>query len=192
MREPNTHPIEQAPTLLVGTIFAFFCLCAAPIAHAQQDEQVVTISIFWGDVEISAKNVSDQSRLITVTLDDGTNEHVLKQFKTNPGSSIDILASYNASAYVYVVLRTETGNGACAGAGGIYVLTFDESSLPPKDPLPVSVSPILEACLGDMPTVNFDTSTQAYIVISVGGYELRNNRWIDTQRWRRRRRARAK
>ena len=192
MREPNTHPIEQAPTLLVGTIFALFLLCAAPIAQAQQDEQVVTISIFWGDVEISAKNVSDQSRLITVTLDDGTNEHVLKQFKTNPGSSIDILASYNASAYVYVVLRTETGNGTCAGAGGIYVLTFDESSLPPKDPLPVSVSPILEACLGDMPTVNFDTSTQAYIVISVGGYELRNNRWIDTQRWRRRRRARAK
>lgn len=194
----NIHPTERPSVLRVGIILALFCLCAAPVVKAQQDEQVVAISIFWGDVEISAKRQSDDSRLITVTLDDGNAERILKQFKTGSGSSIDILASYAASGGTYVVLRTEPGNGACAGAGGIYVMAFDETSLPPKVPLPVSVSPILEACLGDMPTVKFDTDTQAYLVISVGGYELRcdgyelsNSRWINTRK-RRRRRSRHK
>jgi hypothetical protein len=194
MRRANINPTERPSVLRVGIILAIFCLCAAPVVWAQQDEQVVSVSIFWGDVEISSKNQPDDSRLITVTLDDGNTERVLKQFKANAGSSIDILASYAASGGTYVVLRTEPGNGACAGAGGIYVLAFDETSLPPKVPLPVSVSPILEACLGDMPTVKFDSSTQAYIVISVGeyelrsdGYELSNSRWINTSRRRRRR-----
>lgn len=187
----NIHPTKCPSTLQVASILALFCLCATPTVKAQQDEQVVTISIMDGDVEISAKYQSDESRLITVTLDDETDEYVLKQFKTGSGSSIDILASYAASGANYVVLRTEAGNGACAGAGGIYVLAFDESSLPPKVPLPVSVSPILEACLGDMPAVKFDIDSHANVVVSVNEYELRNNRWVNTSK-RRRRRSRPK
>ena len=133
-------------------------------------------------MEISASNQSEQERLITVKLDG----HVLKQFKTRFGDWLDILASYTAGDAAYVVLRTNIGNGACGGTGGLYVLAFDESGVPPKEPLPVAVSPILDACLGDTPEVKFEVDSRGTEAITVNEYELRNNRWINTRRRRRR------
>ena len=131
-------------------------------------------------MEISAINQSEQERLITVKLGD----RIRKQFKTHPGTWLDILASYAAADATYVVLRTNIGNGACGGTGGLYVLTFDESDVPPKEPLPVAVAPILEGCLGDTPAVKFDLDAHGNEVITVNEYELRNNRWINTRRRR--------
>jgi hypothetical protein len=148
---------------------------------AQEQEQVVRLSIHQGDVEISAINQSKQERLITVKL----GGHVLKQFKTRFGDWLDILASYTASDATYVVLRTNIGNGACGGTGGLYVLTFDEADIPPKAPLPLAVSPILDACLGESPEVKFDIDDRGNEVISVNEFVLRNNRWLKYTKGRR-------
>lgn len=182
MYQMNVQPNRFASLLRAGTVFALFCLCAITTVKAQQEEQVVKFSTREGLLEISARNQSEQDRLITVKLDG----QILKRFKTHFGDWLDILASYTAGDATYVVLRTNIGNGACGGTGGLYVLTFDESDIPPKQLLPVAISPILEACLGDTPTVKFDLDNQGNEIIFVNEYELRNNRWIRERKRRRR------
>src|SRR5947209_221620 len=142
---------SPASVLWIGVVFTLSSACAVSTVKAQQEEQVVKLTIQEGVLEISATNQSEQERLITVKL----GNRILKQFKTRFGDWLDILASYTAGDATYVVLRTNIGNGACGGTGGLYVLAFDESDIPPKEPLPVKVSPILDACLGDTPEVKF-------------------------------------
>jgi hypothetical protein len=86
-----------------------------------------------------------------------------------------ILATFSESDADYIVYRTFMGQGGCAG-GEVFVLKFYRYG---QGNIGVTVSPRVEACIGELPTVSFAFGRSSY-VISVSGYEIETDglsRW---------------
>ena len=168
-------------SLLVGTAFAVCGIWATVPAGAQgapqvepqgelQDEQQVGITIGAGFLEIAASNQSDTGRAISVRLGD----QVMAEFKTDFGMALDLLATYAGAGATYVVLRTNLSQGGCGGAD-VYVLTaYPDGENGPH----VEVSPILQKCMGEVPAVCFTYEESEGEIVSVAGYDLRNDTWV--------------
>jgi hypothetical protein len=135
---------------------------ASPIV--QQTAKTVRTDTLSGPLEITARNQSDKVRLISVQL----NKRPLTEFRTEAGDRLDLLATYAGSDVTYVVLRTNMGQGACVGTD-VFVLTILEAEKSSR----ANVSPILQKCMGEEPTIKFDNG-----VVSVAGFSLRNNKWV--------------
>ena len=179
--QTNARPNRLTAILWVGTVVMLSCLCAAIPTKAQQEEQAVRISTWTGVLEITARNQMGDVRLISVKL----NNQLLKEFKTHSGGHLDFLATYTGIEATTIVLRTNMGQGACVGTD-VFVLTlYEGDELGQKKPH-VKVSPILQKCMGEAPTVKFDMDDHGNEIIFVDGYELRNNRWIQERKRRRR------
>src|SRR5688572_31594448 len=147
------------------TQFTFFilvilCTCLANPLLALQLVRSVLVDILGGRLEISARNASTQVRLISVRL----NDRNLKEFETDYGDILELLATHTDSTTTYVVLRTHLGSGACGGSH-VYLLTI-------RDPATLDVSPVLRECLGDRPNIRFENGA-----VLVGPYYSFGGSW---------------
>ena len=156
-----------------GLVFAAFWLWAVAPAGAEeqaQEEQAVRLSIGTSLLEVGAVNQSDEVRLISVRLDDKS----LAEFKTDPGMTLDLMATYSGAGATYLVLRTNLSQGGCGGTD-VYVLTaYPEGEGGPH----VEVSPILQKCMGEVPGVCFIYDEREGEIVSVAGFELRDDKWV--------------
>ncbi len=125
------------------TALLFLCPTVTIATNAQQVSQGVRVSTLTGMLEITAKNQAE-FRLISVKLD----SQVLKEFKTDLGVDLDLLATYEYGAEAtYIVLRTNMGQGACVPTD-IYVLTLHEYDDKTQKKTPrLEISPVLQGCL---------------------------------------------
>jgi len=57
------------------------------------------------------------------------------------------------------------------------VLTIYESEYG-KEGSRAEVSPILQKCMGDAPSIKFNSDERGRTVVAVSGYELKNDKWI--------------
>lgn len=180
MYQTNAHLKRLDSILWGGAVFALFCLCIVTSVKAQQEEQAVRISARTGLLEITARNQTDENRLISVKL----NNQLLREFKTDFGVTLDFLATYTGIDATYVVLRTNMGQGACVGTD-VFVLALYEYDDSGKKSPRVEVSPILQKCMGEAPSVEFDINERGNERVSVVGHELRNNKWVHERKRRR-------
>lgn len=166
-------------SLWAGMVSAACWTCATFPARAQgeaqaepQEEQTARISIGPGLLEITARNETDTARAISVGLDDKS----LAEFKTDPGMALDLLATYTGAGATYVVLRTNLSQGGCGGTD-VYVLTVYTEREGQEGP-GVEVSPVLQKCMGDVPGICFTYEENEGEIVSVAGYDLRNDTWV--------------
>jgi hypothetical protein len=59
----------------------------------------------------------------------------------------------------------------------VFVLTIYEPELG-RSSQRTHVSPILQKCMGESPGVRFVTDSRGKVVVSVAGYELQNDKWV--------------
>jgi len=95
---------------MLGVVFTAACLCAVPSLQGQEEIKNVRIDLLTGPLEITAKNQGNIDRLISVRF----NKKLLKEFKTDIGSWLDLLATYRGVDADYIVLRTNQGSGYAA------------------------------------------------------------------------------
>jgi hypothetical protein len=141
--------------------FCFVVLSAAP-AWAQAKE-IDRAWIMGSDVRLLS-NETDLAAgsVLTITI----NGKPAKTFKAEVMGSATI-ASFNGIDASYLVWRSDTGSGACAG-GHAYVMKFSRPG--DQGDVTVAVSAPVEACLGEFPPVNFYyTGPQAALAIDVSG-----------------------
>jgi hypothetical protein len=152
--------------------FAMAFLCAIVSLKAQEGEKKIRIDLLTGPLEISSKNQNENTRIISVRF----NQQLLKEIKTGFGDWLDFLAMYSGSNATYIVLRTNSGSGAC-GPTDVFVLTIYESEYG-KTGSRAEVSPILQKCMGDSPSVTFNADQKGRIVVAVSGNELKDDKWV--------------
>lgn len=103
---------------------------------------------------------------------------LLKKFSASV-TYLKVIATFNGPEGDYVLLRTSTGSGACAG-GNLYALKFYTYGHGNNEGVGLEVSPLLTTCLGEFPVVRFEYDNRANVVIGVVGYELKGDPWV---RW---------
>ena len=181
MRLTSKHRSSCVSPVRVGKAFLLLWVCAVAPARAQQEQLAVQVTTRAGLMEVRAKNQTDEVRQISVAL----NGQLLTEFKTDFGITLDFLATYAGIDATYIVLRTNQGQGACVGTD-VFVLTLYEYGVRGEKKPPVDVSPVLRKCMGEAPPVKFEMDERGKEVISVIGYELRNGRWVQARKGRRR------
>jgi hypothetical protein len=163
--------------------FCFVVLSAAP-AWAQAKE-IDRAWIMGSDVRLlSNGNELTEGSAVTITI----NGKPAKTFKADLNLSSTIIASFNGIDASYLVWRSDTGNGACAG-GHAYVMKFSRPG--DQGDLRVAVSAPVADCLGEFPPVNFYYSgPKAALAIDVSGNIILPD--LSLARWSKARGAKAK
>jgi hypothetical protein len=137
----------------------------------QTQQGLVTIT----DVMIG--DTPGDRRLLRVNVEGRTE----KEFDIDPGiPKAKVIATYlDANEGDYIVLQTDKGMGACSPTT-IYVLTINDlSAFTDKNTPILQLSPYLNECMGDYPTVRFEINENAggSIGVSVFDHVLENNKW---------------
>jgi hypothetical protein len=168
----NTAMLRSAVTMIFPFVIA---IAAAGSLRAQEVVKAVVVNEV---VEIASLPRSDRDDFATVEL--RMNGKVIRKFTTDRPVFPEVIGTFKGVDAEYVLYRTSTGSGACAG-GSLYVIKFDTGgSLDTvKD---ISISPILTTCLGEEPVFKIDSNNKGELVLDIAGYTINleyNKRWVE-------------
>src|ERR1041384_6935255 len=170
--------------LILALLSSFVSAYAQQISMPEINRPVHTV-VLGQPVEIVPTKGSDAANFVTVSVTYGGK--TLRQFAAEDVTFPQILASYGGD-YTdnYLLYRTSMGNGACGG-GSLYIIKFGYKSEGQSPQVDVTVSPVLTTCLGEFPSVKFDTAANEGFIISVSGYKINTEYMV---RWESERTAR--
>lgn len=158
-------------------LFLLLILISPLFTSGQESVRVVALGEI---VEIIAEPREENADFVTVEIK--VKQKIIKRFSASSVTLPQIVGTFNWIDGNYVIYRTDMGAGMCV-RGSIYVLKFHEDQSSGALSA-VSVSPELNACLGEYPLFAVNYKGKDKFVLSIAQHELdldNFNKWVENK-----------